>query len=79
MESFHKAVKFDNLTRVKDMLDDDPDLIGQANCSGMTPLMFAVLLEPSSIEMVNELIARGAEVNDMTRDGETALYWVSGI
>lgn len=45
-EAFHKAVKFDNLDKVKALLDDDPDLINTNNHSGMTALMFAVLLEP---------------------------------
>ena len=67
------AVSLNRLDRVADLLDEDPDLITARGGDGKQPLHYAM-----SVEMVDLLVARGADVNarDVDHESTPAQYLV---
>lgn len=71
-EKFYSAIRENNLTQLKMLLDQK----GSANVAdnrGITPLMYAA--EIGSVDAMRLLIERGAEVNAQNAFGSTVLMW----
>jgi ankyrin repeat protein len=71
-EKFYSAIRQNNLTQLKVLLDQKADA-NIADDRGITPLMYAA--EIGSIEAMRLLIDRGADVNRQNAFGSTALMW----
>jgi ankyrin repeat protein len=71
-EKFYSAIRQNNLTELKALLDQKADA-NVADDRGITPLMYAA--EIGSVEAMRLLIDRGADVNRQNAFGSTALMW----
>ena len=70
------AINRENLREVKDLLGQGADIEYQ-DPFGCTPLMNAAWI--GSVELVDYLISRGANINHLDNDGESALDKVKSI
>jgi ankyrin repeat protein len=71
-EKFYSAIRENNLTQLKAMLDKESGA-NVADDRGITPLMYAA--EIGSPDAMRLLIDRGADVNAQNAFGSTALMW----
>ena len=86
----HEAAKALDLNKVARLIDSEPSLVNAKDSFGRTPLHWAVLYDstPSSsgdalpskrqYELVELLLAKGAEINAKSSDGSTPLHFVAG-
>lgn len=66
------AVNHGDLAKVKELLKENPDLVGGTDNQGNTPLHLAVTTEVADV-----LLGNGANKNARNNDGETPLYWAA--
>ena len=71
-EKFYSAIRDNNLTELKALLDQKASA-DVADNHGITPLMYAA--EIGSVDAMRFLIDRGADVNAQNAFGSTALMW----
>src|SRR5215469_5600650 len=71
-EKFYSAIRENNLTQLKVLLDQKGSA-DVADNRGITPLMYAA--ETGSVDAMRLLIDRGADVNTQNAFGSTALMW----
>lgn len=71
-EQFYSAIRANNLTQLKSLLDQKASA-GITDSRGITPLMYAA--EIGSVDAMRILIDRGADVNVQNAFGSTALMW----
>jgi ankyrin repeat protein len=71
-EKFYSAIRENNLTQLKALLDQKASA-GTADDHEITPLMYAA--EIGSVEAMRLLLDRGADVNAQNAFGSTALMW----
>ncbi len=67
------AVKSGNLTKVKELVENDSQLLNARNSHQSTPLHTAV--DAGYVEIVNYLIGKGADVNSTNRSEQTPLFY----
>ncbi len=68
----HEAAAEGNLARVKELLNDNPTLIGERDDNGKTPLHRAAYA--GQIELMDWLVKAGADVNEQTASNSVALH-----
>jgi uncharacterized protein len=73
--SIREAVRKADITRIRTLLDKNPNLVRARDSSGYTPLHWASI--DGNREVVELLIDRGAEVNGRTPYGLTPLHLAS--
>ena len=66
------AIEEDNLTKVKSILDSNPEIINAKNNSNLTPLNKAAAIGKSEIAL--ELINRGADINIGDQDNTLPIH-----
>src|SRR5579862_3267431 len=71
-EKFYSAIRENNLTQLKALLDQKASA-GTADDHEITPLMYAA--DIGSVEAMRLLLDRGADVNAQNAFGSTALMW----
>lgn len=71
----HQAVQYEHVEAVKALIRLGAN-VNARDHSGMTPLMFATTVT-NSLELVNILIAAGADVKDQDKGGKSALDWAA--
>jgi ankyrin repeat protein len=71
-EKFYSAIRDNNLTELKALLDQKAST-DVADNHGITPLMYAA--EIGSVDAMRVLLDRGADVNAQNAYGSTALMW----
>src|SRR5579862_4013066 len=71
-EKFYSAIRENNLTQLKALLDQKASA-GTADDHEITPLMYAA--DIGSVEAMRLLLDRGADVNIQNAFGSTALMW----
>ena len=72
-QDIHEAAWNGDFEKVQKMLDENPALLNARGPWGWTPLQRAIYFNHSNIVIF--LISKGADVNLVTLDGETALHW----
>jgi ankyrin repeat protein len=72
-EQLIDKIQFNNIAKVKELLDNEEINIDYAERSGVTPLICAVYT--GSLEMVRLLIAKGANINLTDANGMTPLHY----
>jgi len=72
-KAFFLDVQETNLPRVKSGLENHPEWLDETNPQGWTPLCWAAYRDHK--EMVEFLVARGADVNVPDKLGRAPLYW----
>jgi ankyrin repeat protein len=72
-EKFYSAIRENNLTQLKALLEGPSAKADAADNHGITPLMYAA--EIGSLDAMRVLIDRGADVNAQNDFGSTALMW----
>jgi hypothetical protein len=68
------AIEANDFDEVRTLLLDDPELLESTRDDGLTPLMAAVFNADRTPEMIQLLVAAGADVNAATPEGYTALH-----
>src|SRR5580704_14304394 len=72
-EKFYSAIRENNLTQLKALLEGPAAKADVPDNHGITPLMYAA--EIGSLDAMRVLIDRGADVNAQNDFGSTALMW----
>jgi len=72
-EKFYSAIRENNLTQLKALLEGPTAKADVPDNHGITPLMYAA--EIGSLDAMRVLIDRGADVNAQNDFGSTALMW----
>lgn len=73
----NKAIADGNLTRVKSLLDSNPELINIKDLQGHTPLINALVAENKEISL--ELINRGADVTIGDNEHTAPIHFAAGM
>lgn len=71
----YEAIRKNNITQVKALLDEDQSLVRGADANGMQPIHIAV--HYGQTEIVKLLISRGADVKATTHDRITPLHFAA--
>ena len=74
-EEIFDAARNGEVEKIRQLLDNDKNLLNSKDQSGKTPLHFAS--QYGHFDMVKILIERGAEVNVENNNGETPLHYAS--
>ncbi|MEX0885463.1 MAG: ankyrin repeat domain-containing protein [Phycisphaeraceae bacterium] len=75
-EPIAAAIRARDLPRVRAMLDDVPELLAVGDARGNAPIHWAVMTR--QIELIDELLARGADVNARRFDGARPVQLTNG-
>jgi ankyrin repeat protein len=75
-EEIAEAIRSGNLTKVRELLDADPDLIHAGDRRSNQPIHWAVMSR--QIEMIDELLSRGADINAKRSDGARPIQLTNG-
>ncbi len=70
--SIHDAVKAKDLSKVRELVAQDPSLVNARDDEGRTPLFLAA--ETGQKALVDELLAKGARLDAECADGRTLLH-----
>ena len=70
------AIKAGDAAQVRTMLDEQPDLVHAADARGNQPIHWAVLTR--RIDLIDELLDRGADINAQRPDGARPLDLTNG-
>jgi ankyrin repeat protein len=73
IDELRVAIDQGDACRVRELVDA-PDLLEATDRRGLTPLMYAVVHERRSIDVVSAIIDAGASINARSSDGYTALH-----
>jgi ankyrin repeat protein len=75
-ESAAAAIREHDLAKLRGLLDATPDLLhaGDANCN--QPIHWAVMTR--QLDMIDELLARGADINAKRQDGARPIQLING-
>ena len=73
----HVAVEAEDLTKVQQLVDGQPDLVNTKNEAGVTPLHLAAGL--NNTNLVDYLISKGADAKAATKQGWTPLHWAAHL
>lgn len=71
-DEFSRAVVFGDFTKVKNMVENDPEIINRKTKSGYTALHN--VMSEEQFDIVEYLISHGADVNIQTKDGIAPLH-----
>lgn len=71
-KALFNALQEENLSQIRELINEKPDLVNAKNTDGAYPLHVAILAGNS--EIVQLLIAGGADVNSLLPNGRTALH-----
>jgi|SRR2546422_2383792 len=71
----HNAARMGDVARVRDLLDKNPSLVNARDKKGNTPLHCAITY--FELGVVEELLARGADVNATDSNGVTPLHIIA--
>jgi ankyrin repeat protein len=74
VDELRAAIGQQDVCAVRRLVDDSPRLVEAIDRNGLTALMFAVLHEQRSVEVVSAIIDAGARINTQSSDGYTALH-----
>lgn len=74
-DDIHEAAKQGDLTKVKTLLEKDPELIDAKDENGETPLFRAS--ESGHKDIVEYLIVKGAQVNAQNNANQNALFYAA--
>lgn len=72
-QNIHEAAWNGDFETVKAMLEENPKLLNAKGPWEWTPLQRAVYF--NHVNIISFLVSKGADVNIITPDGETALHW----
>ena len=64
-----------DVTRLREILQEDPSLAQAVNDNGITPLWWLSDEEEAAVEVVTLLLAHGAEAGRVSKNGRTAADW----
>ena len=70
------AIRERNLEKVRGLLDDSPGLLHEGDERGCQPIHWAVMTR--QIELIDELLARGADINARRGDGAVPIHLSNG-
>jgi ankyrin repeat protein len=73
------AIQNEDIEAVRRILLDHPELIDSTDNFGATPLMSAVSCIERSIDIINVILAAGANINFQTSEGYSALHYAVGV
>jgi ankyrin repeat protein len=74
VDELRAAIDKHDLRAVRKLVDDSPRLLEAFDRHGLTALMYAVLHEQRSVDVVAAIIDAGARINTQSCDGYTALH-----
>lgn len=70
------AIRDRDLAKVRSLLDAEPELLQEGDERSHQPIHWAVMTR--QIEMIDELVARGADVNAQRQDGARPIQLING-
>src|SRR5262249_7034007 len=70
------AIRSHDLPKVRALLDADPALLHVGAVRSNQPIHWAAM--PRQLDVIDELLARGADINAVRRDGATPLQLANG-
>jgi len=73
-EEFFNYIRGGNLKEVREAVEDNPLILEEANNKGFAPLIMATYMQ--QLDITNELLDQGANVNRQDMVGNTALMGV---
>jgi ankyrin repeat protein len=75
-ESIAAAIRERDLTKVRSLLDTDPSLLNAGDGRGNQPIHWAVMTR--QIELIDDLLTRGADINARRQDGARPIHLSNG-
>jgi ankyrin repeat protein len=75
-ESIAAAIRERNMPKVRNLLDADPELLHAGDERGNQPIHWAVMTR--QIDIIDELLARGADINSRRQDGARPIQLTNG-
>jgi len=76
---FLDAIRDGDAAAVRKLLQQSPSLVKERMEDGFTPLMIAVCCLDRTMEVIQELLAAGADARAVTDDGYTALHMMIDV
>jgi ankyrin repeat protein len=74
VDELRAAIDQQDACAVRKLVNDSASLLDSIDRHGLTPLMYAVLHEQRSVDVVSTIIDAGARINTQSSDGYTALH-----
>jgi len=75
-EAVAEAIRWRNLKQVRELLDESPELLHAGDGRSSQPIHWAVMTR--QIDVIDELLTRGADINARRQDGARPIHLTNG-